>query len=226
MAPGWHPGVVGIIAGRIKQRQNRPALAGALAQGVVRGSGRSVEGRRSRQPRCWKPGGLGLLSHRRAVTRWRPGSAWRKTSLAEFHSFLEERLAHAAASAARTLICRIEATVSGRLARALELAGQIDRLAPFRGRAMRNRRMALPRARVVPVPTGSGVTGARLRADRGGGGRVLAGSRRWRSGLAGRRWGRRFRLRVRRCIWPARCGAEEWNGVVSASFVVSDAAAA
>lgn len=43
---GWHPGVVGIVAGRLVERFDRPALVGGLdpAEGRIRGSGRSVEG--------------------------------------------------------------------------------------------------------------------------------------------------------------------------------------
>lgn len=41
---GWHPGVVGIVAGRIKERFDVPALVGALDKGVIKGSGRSVPG--------------------------------------------------------------------------------------------------------------------------------------------------------------------------------------
>lgn len=40
----WHPGVVGIVAGRLKERFNRPALVGALTDGVIKGSARSVTG--------------------------------------------------------------------------------------------------------------------------------------------------------------------------------------
>ncbi|MBA5727936.1 single-stranded-DNA-specific exonuclease RecJ [Bombella mellum] len=40
----WHPGVVGIVAGRLKERFNRPALVAALQDGVVKGSARSVTG--------------------------------------------------------------------------------------------------------------------------------------------------------------------------------------
>ena len=41
---GWHPGVIGIVAGRLKERYNRPACVVALADGSGRGSGRSVSG--------------------------------------------------------------------------------------------------------------------------------------------------------------------------------------
>ena len=40
----WHPGVVGIVAGRLKERFNRPALVGGMADGMIKGSGRSVKG--------------------------------------------------------------------------------------------------------------------------------------------------------------------------------------
>jgi len=41
---GWHPGVVGIVASRLRERFNRPACVIALADGIGRGSGRSVRG--------------------------------------------------------------------------------------------------------------------------------------------------------------------------------------
>ena len=44
-AEGWHPGVVGLIAARLKERYGRPAFAIALgAGGVGTGSGRSIPG--------------------------------------------------------------------------------------------------------------------------------------------------------------------------------------
>jgi single-stranded-DNA-specific exonuclease len=43
-AEGWHPGVIGIVAARLKERYQRPACVVALADGVGRGSGRSVPG--------------------------------------------------------------------------------------------------------------------------------------------------------------------------------------
>jgi len=41
---GWHPGVVGLVAGRLAELYRRPAVAVTLAAGVGRGSARSVEG--------------------------------------------------------------------------------------------------------------------------------------------------------------------------------------
>jgi len=42
---GWHPGVVGLIASRIKERHHRPTIAFARADAAtLRGSGRSIEG--------------------------------------------------------------------------------------------------------------------------------------------------------------------------------------
>ncbi|MBB6124433.1 single-stranded-DNA-specific exonuclease RecJ [Sphingobium subterraneum] len=42
---GWHPGVIGIVAGRLKEKFGRPALVVALDEdGVGKGSGRSITG--------------------------------------------------------------------------------------------------------------------------------------------------------------------------------------
>ncbi len=41
---GWHPGVVGIVASRLKEATNRPAVVIGLHDGEGKGSGRSVSG--------------------------------------------------------------------------------------------------------------------------------------------------------------------------------------
>ncbi|TDQ83177.1 exonuclease RecJ [Dongia mobilis] len=43
-ARDWHPGVIGIVAGRLKERYQRPACVVAIENGVGKGSGRSVAG--------------------------------------------------------------------------------------------------------------------------------------------------------------------------------------
>jgi single-stranded-DNA-specific exonuclease len=42
---GWHPGVIGIVAGRLKEKLGRPAIVVAIGEdGVGKGSGRSIGG--------------------------------------------------------------------------------------------------------------------------------------------------------------------------------------
>ena len=41
---GWHPGVIGIVAGRLKDRYRRPTFVLTQTDGVLKGSGRSVSG--------------------------------------------------------------------------------------------------------------------------------------------------------------------------------------
>ena len=43
-APGWHPGIVGLVASRLRERFDRPAFAVALSDGRGIGSGRSIPG--------------------------------------------------------------------------------------------------------------------------------------------------------------------------------------
>ncbi|QMW22557.1 single-stranded-DNA-specific exonuclease RecJ [Sandaracinobacteroides saxicola] len=42
--PGWHPGVIGIAAGRLKERLHKPAIVIGVEGRTGKGSGRSVEG--------------------------------------------------------------------------------------------------------------------------------------------------------------------------------------
>ncbi len=43
--PEWHQGVVGILAGRVKERLHRPVIAFARSdEGLIKGSGRSIQG--------------------------------------------------------------------------------------------------------------------------------------------------------------------------------------
>ncbi len=41
---GWHPGVIGIVAGRLKEMFDRPVIVIGYEDGVGKGSGRSIEG--------------------------------------------------------------------------------------------------------------------------------------------------------------------------------------
>ena len=214
---GWHPGVVGIIAGRIKQRQNRPALAGGLLDGVVRGSGRSVAGvdlgaavLEARREGLLVTGGGHAMAAGFSLDHARPD---------DFHAFLEDRLAHAAALP-RTPDLSVEATVAVAGA-GVELAGQIANLAPF-GAGNEEPVLALPRARVVRADW-IGKDGATLRAmleGEGGAGRLKAMLFR----AAGTALGTALSTPGAPLHVAGQLRAEEWNGTVSACFMVEDAA--
>jgi single-stranded-DNA-specific exonuclease len=216
---GWHPGVVGIVAGRIKQRQNRPALVGAVLDGVVKGSGRSVEGvdlgaavLEARREGLLLTGG----GHAMAA-----GFSLHADRLVPFHTFLDERLAHAA-SLPRTPDLAIEATVAVPGATTV-LAEQIARLAPF-GAANEEPTMAIPRARVVRADR-IGRDGSTLRVmveGEGGGGRLKAMVFRAADGPLGQLLG----TPGAPVHLAGHLRAEEWNGTVAPCFVISDAALA
>lgn len=142
---GWHPGVVGIVAGRVKERFNRPAcVAGIGADGVAKGSGRSVPGL-DLGSAIIAARASGLLSagggHAMAA-----GFTATAARVAELHDFLDARLAAAALLPdAPDLV--VEGSVTPRGATA-EFAGQVGRLAPF-GPGNEEPAFALTRVRVA-----------------------------------------------------------------------------
>ncbi len=216
----WHPGVVGIVAGRIKERFNRPTCVAAIADGVAKGSGRSVAGIdlgsaviAARQLGILLTGG----GHSMAA-----GFSLEAGRLADFHALLNERLAAAAALPAAADLA-VEATLSVPGA-TTELALQLQHLAPF-GNGNDEPVFVLPRARVVRADR-IGREGATIRAlveGEGGGARLKALLFRAREGALAdallNRAGTALNL-------AGHLRAEEWNGKVSPGFFLSDAAPA
>lgn len=124
----WHPGVVGIVAGRIKEQFNRPALVGATQDdGSIKGSGRSVPGLdlgtviiAARQAGLLTTGG----GHAMAA-----GFSLPVDNIDAFHTFLDERLA-GAAELPDAVDLEIDAALSVAGA-TVELAQNMASLAPF-----------------------------------------------------------------------------------------------
>jgi single-stranded-DNA-specific exonuclease len=88
---GWHLGIVGLVAARLKERFGRPAFAIALEPGDTgTGSGRSIAGvDLGRAVRDAVAEGLLIKGGGHAMAA---GVTLRKTALAPFRAFLEERL--------------------------------------------------------------------------------------------------------------------------------------
>lgn len=216
--PAWHPGVVGIVAGRIKERFNRPACVAGIADGIAKGSGRSVAGLdlggaviAARQAGILLTGG----GHPMAA-----GFSLDAHRLAAFHALLDDRLA-AAASRPGAVDLVIDGALTVRAA-TVELAAEVGRLAPF-GNGNDEPVFVLQHARV-------------MRADRvGRDGTTI------RAQVSGEEGGSRLKAMLFRAQEGAladllmdRSGtlvhlagflrAEAWNGSVSAGFTITDAA--
>ncbi len=165
---GWHPGVIGIVAGRLKERYGRPACVVATADGVGKGSGRSVNGLdlgsaviAARQAGLLINGGGHAMAAGFTVAAER---------VADLAGFLNERVASAAGGPIVPLL-EIDGAIAGAAATP-ELAQMVGRLAPF-GSGNPEPRFAVTDLRVVRgevVGEGhvrlllAGNSGARLKA--------------------------------------------------------------
>lgn len=110
-APSWHPGVVGLLAARLKERFNRPAFAIALEPGGTgTGSGRSIAGvDLGRTVRRAVAEGLLLKGGGHAMAA---GITIRRDALAEFRAYLEEELATLVTAARSDQALKIDGAVS------------------------------------------------------------------------------------------------------------------
>lgn len=126
---GWHPGVVGLVAARLKEKFGRPVFAIALEPGGVgTGSGRSIPGvdlgdavrRAMREGLLVKGGGHAMAA----------GITIRRERLAEFRAFMEETLAASVAEARHVNELLIDGAVTARGVNP-EFAAVLNRAGPF-----------------------------------------------------------------------------------------------
>ena len=103
-AANWHPGVVGLVAARLKERFDRPAFAIALEPGGIgTGSGRSIPGvDLGSAVRRAVADGLLLKGGGHAMAA---GVTVKHGALAAFRAYLEERRWREAVEAARRDQC-------------------------------------------------------------------------------------------------------------------------
>ncbi|HEY4043655.1 MAG TPA: single-stranded-DNA-specific exonuclease RecJ [Rhodopila sp.] len=221
MGQGWHPGVVGIVAGRIKERFNRPVCVAGFADGIGKGSGRSIAGIDL---------GAAVIAARQAgllITGGGHAMAAGFSVMAErldaLHTFLDERLA-----AALSLPTAADLPVEGTLAvpgATTEVAQHLERLAPF-GAGNEEPILVLHRARVVRADRVGREAGS-IRAfveGESSGPRVKAMMFRARDGalaeaLLARAQGIPLHL-------AGHLRTEEWSGSISPCFVILDGALA
>ncbi|MCA6107889.1 single-stranded-DNA-specific exonuclease RecJ [Bradyrhizobium cenepequi] len=128
-AEGWHPGVVGLVASRLKEKFGRPAFAIALEPGGIgTGSGRSIGGvDLGKAVRQAVADGLLLKGGGHAMAA---GVTLRKEKLAEFRAYLESVLAADVANSRHENELFIDGAVSARGVTA-EFAAMLNRAGPF-----------------------------------------------------------------------------------------------
>jgi single-stranded-DNA-specific exonuclease len=143
---GWHPGIVGLVASRLKEKFGRPAFAIALEPGGFgTGSGRSITGvdlgkavRQAVQDGVLVKGG----GHAMAA-----GVTLKKERLAEFRAYIEAALASSVAEARHVNELYIDGAVSAR-AVTTEFVNTLNRAGPF-GAANPEPLIALPAHQLV-----------------------------------------------------------------------------
>ena len=126
---GWHPGVVGLVASRLKEKFARPAFAIALEPGGIgTGSGRSIGGvdlgravRRAVDEGILMKGG----GHAMAA-----GVTLRKDKLAEFRAYIETALAADVAKSRHVNELSIDGAVTARGV-TTDLVATLNRAGPF-----------------------------------------------------------------------------------------------
>ncbi|OJU26331.1 MAG: single-stranded-DNA-specific exonuclease RecJ [Nitrobacter sp. 62-13] len=126
---GWHPGVVGLVASRLKDKFGRPAFVVALEPGGIgTGSGRSIGGvDLGRAVRQAVGDGVLLKGGGHAMAA---GITLRKERLAEFRAYMEKALAADVARSRHVNELFIDGAVSAR-AVAPEFVAMLNRAGPF-----------------------------------------------------------------------------------------------
>lgn len=126
---GWHLGIVGLVAARLKERFGRPAFAIALEPGDTgTGSGRSIAGvDLGHAVRDAVAEGLLIKGGGHAMAA---GVTLRKTALASFRAFLEERLGRDVETARQDNALLIDAAMTATAATS-EFHATIANAGPF-----------------------------------------------------------------------------------------------
>jgi single-stranded-DNA-specific exonuclease len=143
---GWHPGVVGLVASRLKEKFARPAFAIALEPGGIgTGSGRSISGVDiGKAVRQAVTDGLLMKGGGHAMAA---GVTLRKERLGEFRAYIESALAADVAKSRNEKELFIDGAVTARGV-TTDLVNTLNRAGPF-GAANPEPVIALPAHQLV-----------------------------------------------------------------------------
>ena len=149
---GWRPGIVGIVAARLKERFNRPAFVLALNGAEATGSGRSIVGvDLGRVVRAGVEAGVLIKGGGHAMAA---GVTLARDRLGDFRAFLEERLAASVGESQASAGLEIDSALTASAATPA-LVHSIERAGPY-GAGNPEPVFVLPRHRLVDVvPVGA-----------------------------------------------------------------------
>lgn len=163
----WHPGIVGLLASRLKDHARRPAFAIAFnSTGIGSGSGRSIAGfDLGRMVREAVDRGLLIKGGGHAMAA---GITVERSRLGELRAFFEEHAGETVFELRDADSLKIDAAVSADGA-TLTLAEELERAGPF-GPGHPQPILALPRHRIADVRTvgNGGHLRVELRSEAGG----------------------------------------------------------
>ncbi len=162
---GWHPGVVGLVASRLKEKFSRPVFAIALEPGGIgTGSGRSIPGvDLGTAVRQAVSDGILLKGGGHAMAA---GVTLKRDRLAEFRAYIESALKDTVASARHTSELQIDGAVSAR-AVTTEFVATLNRAGPY-GSGNPEPMIALPSHQLVYAdPVGQAHVRVRVKSGDG-----------------------------------------------------------
>ncbi|HXC55695.1 MAG TPA: single-stranded-DNA-specific exonuclease RecJ [Rhizomicrobium sp.] len=215
---GWHAGVVGIVAGRLKDRFAKPAFVAGFEGGLGRGSARSVAGidigamvRSARDAKLIDSGG----GHAMAA-----GFGLKPEQVEGFRAFLAERFSNSGAALAAMSALELDAAVSPAGA-TIALVEELAQAGPY-GAGNAEPLLVLPDVQVVFADV-VGKDHVRLRLAGGDGARLDAIAFR----IADQPLGKALlAARGRRIHAAGRLRADEWQGKKRVQLQLEDAAPA
>ncbi|MBV9703668.1 MAG: single-stranded-DNA-specific exonuclease RecJ, partial [Methylobacteriaceae bacterium] len=166
---GWHPGVVGLVAARLRERYRRPAFAIAFDGEIGTGSGRSItEVDLGRVVRAAVEAGILIKGGGHAMAA---GITIAAPRLGDFRAFLEERIGPAVARARASEALAVDAALTAGAA-TVDLVAAFEPAGPF-GAGNPEPVFAFPMHRILDVAT-VGSDHVRLSAAAGDGSRISA----------------------------------------------------
>jgi single-stranded-DNA-specific exonuclease len=215
-AEGWHPGVIGIVASRLRERYRKPAVIIGLdpVTGIGKGSGRSQTGvNLGRAVQAAFDAGLLMSGGGHAMAA---GLTVRRDGVPELREFLCQALAEERVEAAAADAIEIDAVITPRSA-IRPLVEEFERMQPF-GPGNPEPLFALADVRIEqPIPMRGDHIRCQLTDASGAKLRAIA----WRAGESelGRRLAAGGQLHVAGRLKP-----DDWNGRNGVQLEIEDAA--